>query len=697
MKINGEIVNAAVNVIKREAGIVSKAESVVASNPLLKMPAKDILIKEAPVLIKPLTERQVKNMKPSEFQALLEKRTDIPDELRIIKDYKGEVRIKTPEQLSFYDEMNNILLQKNVDQKVRTELLRDFLWHSPYNLKYAMKVLPRLIEKGYDLEFLSKIRFDEHNYKFVEQILEKKESLITPKIKEYVNNQIKAELKYYESSRKIKPDAEVIKGYTETIQARTKEYEEDLLLNLIRHTDGKNIKYLEDWSKWADKMPFNSRGSLGLTYNTETLNYWNKDTLKILEEFSGLSDPARHTKDLLEVISRRGHDYNSLKQILGNEKITEKMLGILEYKNYAKFKNITLDNFNTLTTGEKKEFINSYISALSIKDALPRIGYDVERLKEANGFNILKSRFKIYEHFDESSMETFQKSYSETLRKMIESVPVSERKIIHTKANWGNYSKAYREENPIPTLVDDLDKLPVTYEVINGKKYPVAEINNDTNLAISSHVTSPDAVLNIQALEFTDPNAILCFGTKDMRKGSLHYSASGKSYAIAAKPRDGRDFWIQAAYDIDSGNNASKNIVNVAKTYKGTTGNYSLIPDLIKKELDLSQKEYTARMRKLRECTTLDEIGKIDKEMENAIRNVLNNNKLFEAIFRPTPMGVLIPSDMPLSSINQNVLDYIDLRGLKIIKVNDVFAKAREEAQKKEAENLKHLFTNLTV
>ena len=71
-------------------------------------------------------------------------------------------------------------------------------------------------------------------------------------------------------------------------------------------------------------------------------------------------------------------------------------------------------------------------------------------------------------------------------------------------------SRAYREANPIPALVDDLEKLPYRVATINGKKIKVSEITNDTDLAISGHCTSGDAFLNIEALEFTDPNEILC-------------------------------------------------------------------------------------------------------------------------------------------------------------------------------------------
>ena len=690
MKINKTIINTAVKCLRSD---VKRAETPAVSKPLLSAPGIDTLIKEAPLLRTPLTQKQISNMKPSEFKAIMEKRTDIPDELRLVKDCYGEVIIKTPEQLSFYDEMNNILLQRNINYESRINFLKNALWHSPENMVYQKKVLPNLIEKGYDLELLSKIRFDEHNYKYVEKILERKDELVSPKIKTYIQNKVKSSVEYYKKTYGEYASSDGIAERITYEQSKAKEYEEELLLDICHHTDGDNFKYLKDWSRWADKAPFYESGSLGCTYDTYVLDYWGKDSLKILEDYFGMSD-IRDASVLLEVISRRGHDYNSVKKIFGNAKITDKAHSILEYKNFDKFKEITLENFDTLTTAEKKEFINSYISALSIKDVTPIKCCSIDDMLNRNSFNILKSRFKIYENFDISSQETLQKSYSDTLKIMIESISPSERKIIQTKADWGNYSKAYREKNPIPSLVDDLDKLPVKYEIINGKKYAVSEIDRNTDLAISAHQTSGDALINIQALEFTDANEILCFGTKDMRKNSLHYSTRGNTYAIASKPRQGRDFWIQAAYDIDSGNNASKNITNVGKAYKGNTENYSLIPNLLKKELDLSHAEYTARMDKIKNCITLDEIGKIDKELEFAIRKVLNNNRLYEAIFRPTPMGVLIPYDMPLNKINQNVLDYIELRGIKLIRVKD---DAKNSETKVDKKSIKNIFGNITV
>ena len=47
--------------------------------------------------------------------------------------------------------------------------------------------------------------------------------------------------------------------------------------------------------------------------------------------------------------------------MIGNKQvIDEKLLHTLEFKNFEKIKNITLDNFSELSLQEKKDFINAY-------------------------------------------------------------------------------------------------------------------------------------------------------------------------------------------------------------------------------------------------------------------------------------------------------------------------------------------------
>ena len=530
---------------------------------------------------------------------------------------------------------------------------------------------------------LSGINITEHNYKYIETVL-KKQPKWKAKIDKLVENMNKADFKEWEERNKLSITQEAINSIIKQNQSKVKKYEESLIQRLCREVDKDNVKFLDEWDKYTDTIPFDSRiWGIG-QYNTSLLEYWNKDSLKILQELSSVQERSNQ-KELLEVISRRGHDYNSVKKIFGNSKITGKSYRLLEFKNLEKFGNISLDNFDTLSIAEKKEFINAYISALSIKNV---------RFKNYDGIETLKANIKMYEHIDTSSPENCMKTYTETLKKMIESIPLSERKYIYSKADWGKYSKSYRENNPIPALVDDLEKLPYRTEIIKGKKIKVSEITNDTNLAISGHCTSGDAFLNVEALEFTDPNEILCVGTKGLGS-KVHYAKDG--YSVALKPRLGTDFWMQARCDIDSGNNATKNVTNVSKMFKGNNSYYSYIPDLIKKELNLSHTEYTSRMAKIKDCTTLDEIGFIDKEFENAIRFVLANNKMYEGILRPTPMGVMIPFNMKPEQININVLDYIVQRDIRLIRVKDVTKDVDEAQRIKAVDNFNKIFGKFKV
>ena len=325
MRINKTIINTAAKVLHSDA---KQTENQMVSTPLFQAAIEGSVIKEAPLIRRPLTQKEITRIKPSEFEALIEKRTDIPDELRLVKDYQGNVVIRTPEQLSFYDEINNILLQRNVDYESRINFLKNALLHSPEYIVYQRKILPKLIAKGYDLDFLSKIRFDEHNYKFVEKILDRRDELVSPKIKTYVQNKVKSSIEYYKKTYGKSATAEGIAERTAYEQSKAKQYEEELLLDICHHTDENNFRYLKEWSKWADKSPFNGAGSLGCTYDTTVLNYWHRDSFKILEDYFGMSD-IRDASVLLEVISRRGHDYNSVKKIFGNSKITDKAHSIL--------------------------------------------------------------------------------------------------------------------------------------------------------------------------------------------------------------------------------------------------------------------------------------------------------------------------------------------------------------------------------
>lgn len=217
-----------------------------------------------------------------------------------------------------------------------------------------------------------------------------------------------------------------------------------------------------------------------------------------------------------------------------------------------------------------------------------------------------------------------------------------------------SYMREYREANPISALVDDISEaLPYKIIDINGRKIKVSQMGIDPKFGIATH-RMPDAesILTIEALEVTDPNMLLCIGTKGGNRG-LNFSS--KTPALAVKPRRGNDWHVQAYSDIDSGNNASKNIYNFENIMLRSMGNHcdciDLVPNLIKKELNISQREYTQRMLKLKDCTTLNEIKNIDPIMESTIRKVVQENRLYEGLIRP------------------DILNYCERRGIGLIQV----------------------------
>lgn len=284
---------------------------------------------------------------------------------------------------------------------------------------------------------------------------------------------------------------------------------------------------------------------------------------------------------------------------------------------------------------------------------------------------------KIYQGFDTTSRETFAKSYHDTLKKLIESIPNEEKVTIASpRINYNKYHMtSYRDKNPIPTLVDDLSKLPYREEFVNGKTYRIIEMDAENRLGLSTHrIPNGDSILNIEALEMTNPEVVLCVGQKDIVKGGIN-GGSGNCYSLFTKPRKGNDLWFQSFTDVDSGNNASKNIYNIQRLirthYRRSHGNkgFTYIPELLKKELNLSQVEYTSRMRKIKDCTTLDEIAKIDKEFEQAIRKVIHENEMYEGLVRPDIMGIKMPYTLSLSEVNPNILSYAERHNIPLVRI----------------------------
>ena len=632
----------------KQANKIASAESSVFITKPSSINAGDSFLAKIPEMFRPLSKKEIAEIKPSEFKKLLESRKDIPKEITEVSWNDGYLHV--PEQLSLYDKINNILITKNINSETRKKILLNIIQQGPENAEAQGKVLPKLIEKGYDIELLSHLQIDEFNAPFVEKLIKRKD-LYQAKALEQYEKEVWCAIDNAsinpETWEEIKLNEKQIEKIKEQVRERIPRFQADEINKFLKHINSENFKYIDE--------------CLNTTGNINLIKFWNKDSAQIYKKYLANAD-YRISSDVLEVISRRKHDLKSVEKIFENGEINSSSYRLLEFKNFDKYKDISLDNFNTLTNSEKKEFINSYITAISIGNAMWPSQSNV-----LNNYAQLCSKMKIFKHLDAADNKTFLKSYSETLKKMMDTLPKEERLPIYKKINYGEHSAKYRAENPIPAMCDDLTKLPARKEIINGKEFLVSEISKKNDLVTSAHrIPNGDAILNCEALEFTDPNEILCLGLNGAKKG---LNSEPKGYSLAIKPRLGNDWWIQAHCDIDSGNDATKNIKNVGKFFKGSRRHYAYIPELIKKELDLSTKEYSERMKKLANCTTLDEIAKLDKEMEIAIRKVLENNRTFEGIIRPETMGIIVGEKIPLSEINPNILDYVENRGIRLIKV----------------------------
>lgn len=577
-----------------------------------------------------LTKDEFLNIKPSEFKELLLKRADINPAIR---EY-----IQSPQKLKLYDEVVQLKEIKNLSPEKKEEFLNRLF--SAYNNKTSeasaqLEVIPGLIKKGHDPELLAALPIREYNKNQVEYVLNRKD--LSEKM---LNKQIESlTLRYKESNLSDKALQMMIDNYKQ-------DYHDKYLQDIVRYVDDSNVKYLDD--------------CIELTGLPGNLPYWHKDTAKIIKKYG-------NSRDMLDRLHRRGHTFDSVQKIFGGEKITESTERLLEFKNYEKFKNIGLEEFKALPTAEKKEFLNSFISSITPKEAKWRNQHALDK-----DFEYLQSKLKMYKELDPADNESFIKSYQNTIRKMLDEIPDAERKIINSKMDTKSYMRGYREANPIPSLVDEISEtLPYKITDINGRKIKVAQMERDPKFGIATHrIPDAESILTIEALEVTDPNMLLCIGTKGGSRG-LNFSDS--TPALAIKPRRGNDWHVQAYSDIDSGNGASKNIYNFENIMLRAMGNHcdciDLVPSTIKKKMNLSQSEYTRRMLKLKDCTTLNQIHKIDPQMESAIRKVIQENSLYEGLIRPDVMGVCVSAKTPLNEISPDILNYCERRGIPLIQV----------------------------
>lgn len=619
-----KVINPLIKAVAKKAYIAPKTEVISKTVPNKLMSFEQTIQKGiSKIKTKFFTKAEILDMKPSEFKQIMESRTDIPETIR-----QG---IQHPEKLNLYDEVINLDVVQKMEPEAKGRFLETLF--EEYNLRMnetsaQLEVIPNLIKKGYDPQLLAKLPICEYNKDIVEAVLQRTD-LVNRYIKEHAN-------------------AVVLRIEGEKYIAKLKA---NAYTCILKYADKNNFQYINE--------------CLELTGGYADLPYWTKETSKILRKFS--PDKKGQSVELLDRLYRNEHNYESVRAIFGDKQMTAVTQRLLEYKKFNKFKDIGLEEFDKLSVADKKEFIRGYICAITPKELLFPKQHNLE-----NGIEEFQNSMKIYRELNPETTETLVNSYNSTLRALLNKLPEKERQVIRSTIDTKFYRRQYRLDNPIPSLVDELgDVLKIETRTINGKAFKYAEMNKDAAFGISTHrFHNPESILNIEALEEVDKNMLLCVGTKS---GNSCLNLSEQGHALVVKPRKSSDWHVQASDDIDSGNNVSKNIFNLEHIALPTEGNkceaIDLVQNAVKKELNLSQREYTSRMKALKDCRTLGEIGQKDPIMEIAIRKVIKEQNLYEGLMRTESMGVTIPENMPLEEVSEDIINYCIRRDIPIIRV----------------------------
>ena len=367
---------------------------------------------------------------------------------------------------------------------------------------------------------------------------------------------------------------------------------------------------------------------------------------------------------VLDRIHRRWHTLQSISNIFGDEPIKPLTERLLEFKDFDKFKNIWVAEYKNLSIEDKKLFLNGFISALTSYNILYP---ELARWKEK--FEDLQKRMKIFEELNwvENKNERLN-NYNNIVSILLDWIPDNKRFICKKNNENIYYRKQYREKNKIPPLVDDIEKvLEIHTENIKWKKVKLAELDFNTDLWVSAHRFS--SIRSIEALEITDEKMFLCVGTKGW---SRDLNVTKDWYALIVKPRNLGDMYVQSSSDIDSWTWSMKNFYNFEHIMLPGMWNHakciSLVPDAIKKELNLSQEEYTKRINALWNVTTLQEVWEKDKELELGIRWVLKSTSMYEWLVTPTVMWISI-WEKKLEDVDDDILDYCVRHDIPLVRI----------------------------
>ena len=484
----------------------------------------------------------------------------------------------------------------------------------------CMKIIPSLINEGYDLDIIERLSLREDNKNIIKLILNDKEII------EFLNKKIEKNKNIYTT---IPKEIETISRVV-TID---------------------NYKYLKNCLK--------------LNVDIRWLPYFNEGTNDIIQKYlSWYEDYSWGMWEVLDRVHRRWHTLQSISNIFGNEQITPLTERLLEFKDFDKFKNIWIDEYKYLSTEDKKLFLNGFISALTPYD----IQFPDQSWRGEN-FQDLQKRMKIFKELDwvEDEQERLER-YNNMIKKLLDEILDDGRFVCSENSDSIYYKEQYRKNNLIPPLVDDIEKvLEIHVENIKWRQVKVAELDSETDFWVSTHRFT--SIRSIEALEITDSRMFLAIGTNWWNRG-LNVTKTG--YALIVKPRNIGNLYVQSRTDIDSWTRSMKNLYNFEHITLPLMWDHweciSLVPNAIKQELDLSQEEYTRRINALWDVTTLQEVWEKDKELELGIRRVLKKVRMYEWLITPTVMWISI-WEKKLDEVDEDVLDYCVRRDIPLVKI----------------------------
>ena len=391
----------------------------------------------------------------------------------------------------------------------------------------------------------------------------------------------------------------------------------------------------------------------------------NDKTLSYVEKFVSDDTPPSQLMRFLDVINRRDYDASALEQIIKKKQvIDDKLINTLEFKNLDRFKNITLEDFSSLSIEERKEFINAFISIKynegHLKD-LPDIAIfdEIKNLEKPQmpSPTATPTEKKEYLANKKAFSNKIADFYSNTLNKMLETIPRTKNDI-PVSANRLNPNVNLVTK---PALTTDVSKITTEKVNINGHNVKVGQVKEDGTYFL--HNLEDESIPKLEAYLLTDPDAILCTGFVG-GKGMI--KSSGNRPGIIVSPKNSmEDLLITAKEDVSSGFGAIKNYFNIQNLFLNKRNEYNnYIPKLLKEKLNLSAEEYNVRLEKLKNLTHIDDIETVDKEFYNAIKTVISENPIFESIMRPNIEAIYLPKGMKIS---ENVASFAERYDVPIL------------------------------